>query len=112
MRLFRTPRRRRFDGRYEARQDKFTDAYGTVVRQVHRADQCAGRPCAIHSLTDHPMREFPLSWRQSGMGDIKPPHFERICPHGIGHPDPDDMTYWASHGMESMAVHGCDGCCG
>jgi hypothetical protein len=30
---------------------------------------------------------------------------ERICPHGIGHPDPDDI-YAQGH------VHGCDGCCG
>jgi hypothetical protein len=43
--------------------------------------------------------------------DIKPSHFERICPHGIGHPDPDDMAYWKSIGEESMGVHGCDGCC-
>lgn len=28
---------------------------------------------------------------------------ERMCPHGIGHPDPDEITL--------DVVHGCDGCC-
>lgn len=28
---------------------------------------------------------------------------ERICPHGVGHPDPDDTN--------PDTVHGCDGCC-
>jgi hypothetical protein len=29
---------------------------------------------------------------------------ERICPHGVGHPDPDDV-------FATDTVHGCDGCC-
>ena len=29
---------------------------------------------------------------------------ERICPHGVGHPDPDDV-------LNQDRVHGCDGCC-
>lgn len=28
---------------------------------------------------------------------------ERICPHGVGHPDPDDE--------HADPIHGCDGCC-
>ena len=32
-------------------------------------------------------------------------HFtERLCPHGIGHPDPDDTR-------AAKRIHGCDGCC-
>lgn len=30
---------------------------------------------------------------------------ERICPHGVGHPDPDCMY------AKRDTVHGCDGCC-
>jgi hypothetical protein len=33
---------------------------------------------------------------------------ERICPHGVGHPDPDEYAI-ASGG--DAGVHGCDGCC-
>jgi hypothetical protein len=29
---------------------------------------------------------------------------ERICDHGVGHPDPDEF-------MADVWVHGCDGCC-
>ena len=29
---------------------------------------------------------------------------ERVCPHGIGHPDPDRPHHGGG-------VHGCDGCC-
>lgn len=36
---------------------------------------------------------------------------ERICPDNrIGHPDPDDVAYWASRGVD-ISIHGCDGCC-
>ena len=30
---------------------------------------------------------------------------ERICPHGIGHPDPDDMTEDTVHGVTGAAPH-------
>lgn len=42
---------------------------------------------------------------------------ERICPHGIGHPDPDDIAFKRNRPRfgEDMAkadsIHGCDGCC-
>lgn len=36
---------------------------------------------------------------------------ERVCRHGIGHPDPDSLAYLESRGVEGMGVHGCDGCC-
>lgn len=64
---------------------------------VHRKADCNGDPCTIHNPSDHSMRSFPQHWRDDrGI-------MERICPHGIGHPDPDDMT--------EDTVHGCDGCC-
>jgi len=37
--------------------------------------------------------------------------FERQCPHGIGHPDPDDVAYRLSIGDDYAGTHGCDGCC-
>jgi hypothetical protein len=33
---------------------------------------------------------------------------ERICSHGIGHPDPDDISI--INGKDDGA-HNCDGCC-
>ncbi|WP_169807239.1 hypothetical protein [Herbidospora cretacea] len=54
-----------------------------------------------------------VSWRQGWRSDRG--LMERLCRHGVGHPDPDDIDRkrrargddfaWAE------AVHGCDGCC-
>lgn len=70
---------------------------GQIIVGVHDAEQCAGEPCVIHNPTDHHMTDWPHNWRNDR-------HImERICPHGIGHPDPDDNN--------EHTVHGCDGCC-
>ena len=49
-------------------------------------------------MTNHSMRGFPQLWREDRR------IMERICPHGVGHPDPDDV-------LNQDRVHGCDGCC-
>ncbi len=73
---------------------------GTELRlQVHSVDDCNGPPCPIHHKSDHHMREWPQHWR-----DFRR-LMERVCLHGIGHPDPDqDLT-------DVDLIHGCDGCC-
>jgi hypothetical protein len=47
------------------------------------------------------MRAFPQLWR----GDKN--MMERICSHGIGHPDPDEINL----DKNGRGIHGCDGCC-
>jgi hypothetical protein len=75
---------------------------------THAPDKCAGQECCIHNRSNHVMREFPqlFRWDRGIM--------ERTCPHGVGHPDPDQEAFlelvfgdaaWAEW------VHGCDGCC-
>jgi hypothetical protein len=83
----------------------YIDGTGQLFRRVHRKKDCLGRHCPIHNPSDHSMREFPTHLRVPSPVDIKPMHMERICPHRIGHPDPDDINYW------DVSVHGCDGCC-
>ncbi len=90
----------------------FTDDFGQVVMGVHAPALCEGRHCVIHNPSDHPLRGMKLAWRQAGPFDIKPSHFERICEHGVGHPDPDTVAYHNSIGELGMDVHGRDGCCG
>lgn len=81
-------------------------AGGTVLVNVHPREVCEGRPCPIHNLSDHSMRDFPQHFRSdNGL-------MERTCPHGIGHPDPDALPFFESLGITTMGVHGCDGCCG
>jgi hypothetical protein len=84
---------------------------GALVMRVHDEAQCQSRgsPCVIHRPSNHSMRGFTLHWRPDrGI-------FERICPHGVGHVDPDQYGYWAERGgvreADAQMVHGCDGCC-
>lgn len=72
---------------------------------VHDYDKCAGSVCVVHSPSDHFMRDWRLHWRDDrGI-------FERICSHGIGHPDPDQQEFWNRTDQSWQGVHGCDGCC-
>lgn len=70
--------------------------------RTHRRKKCRGELCCIHNPSDHPMRSFPQVWRRDRR------IVERVCPHGIGHPDPDDLKVRI---YPSEGVHGCDGCC-
>lgn len=69
---------------------------------THKADKCMGEQCTIHNLSNHHMRSWPQWWR--GDRGI----MERTCPHGVGHPDPDDYRVI---NFPYEGVHGCDGCC-
>lgn len=67
------------------------------LTRVHSAERCSGTNCAIHNMSNHHMRSWPQIFREDNAT------MERVCSHGIGHPDPDSPNAdWA---------HGCDGCC-
>ncbi len=51
------------------------------------------------------MVKWKLNWRQDRR------IMERICKHGIGHPDPDDAAFRKIMSGDSDTTHGCDGCC-
>lgn len=75
--------------------DIYTSGTGQRLR-VHDADVCAG-PCAIHAPSAHHMRTWPTTWRPDRY------MMERLCKHGVGHPDPDEPVL--------DRAHGCCGCC-
>lgn len=81
---------------------------GSILENVHDRDLCQGRACCLHNPSEHRMRDWPLNWRNDwGL-------MERLCPHGVGHPDPDDLAYGESRTPGSSrwrGIHGCDGCC-
>lgn len=79
---------------------------GQTVK-VHGIEDCKGRNCVIHNPSDHHMKDWPTHWR----GDRQ--LMERICPCGIGHPDPDDLAFKESIGIdvETEGIHGCCGHC-
>lgn len=87
----------------DATHDQWTDCTGTVF-WVHRWKLECREGCAIHAPSQHCMRDLPQLMRESTL-------IERICTHGIGHPDPDSMRYFESVGLSALGVHGCDGCC-
>lgn len=83
--------------------------------KTHRKDACTGPPCVIHSPSDHPLKGAPLFWRPERM------LMERVCEHGVHHPDPDDRSHWErrigddpiSRGFLDLRIEheDCDGCC-
>lgn len=78
---------------------RLENTYRNVM--AHDPTVCIGQFCCLHNRSDHHMRAWPQHWRADrGL-------MERICPHGCGHPDPDDPK--AADPVD--AVHGCCGCC-
>ena len=73
--------------------------HSNEVLYTHSKEDCKGEFCCIHNRSDHCMRSFRQHWRDDRS------IMERICPHGIGHPDPDQNL------SEGGDIHGCDGCC-
>lgn len=69
---------------------------------VHSRESCQLTHCCVHNPSTHHMLSWPHNWR--GDRGI----MERMCTHGIGHPDPDDFR--VVMGSDS-GIHGCDGCC-
>lgn len=75
---------------------------GGQVINAHPKNTCMGYWCCVHYASNHHMRDWDQYWREDKQV------MERICEHGIGHPDPDDSK---SSAITSGGIHGCDGCC-
>jgi len=82
----------------------------------HKPDTCKGQHCIFHNPTPHKMRDWPMNLRTDSWAA---PLIERMCEHGVGHPDPDSadyldrmMGYTEKEKKYGFSVHGCDGCCG
>lgn len=90
--------------------EEYVTGTGQVLH-VHTKDNCIDDNCCIHSPSSHHMRDWPTNWRSDRQ------LMERICEHGVGHPDPDHISFIKKRPRfgEQMAstdsIHGCDGCC-
>lgn len=82
---------------------------GDILLVHNPTRKCMQSHCCIHNPSNHLMAQFKQYWRSDRQ------IVERICPHGIGHPDPDFMRYILKTKGEKDAhyeyIHGCDGCC-
>ena len=81
--------------------------------RYHKKTLCKGQVCIFHNPTKHKMRDWPMNLRTDAWAS---PLIERICPHGVGHPDPDSVVFMDRNIPEKdrkngYSVHGCDGCC-
>lgn len=83
--------------------ETYVTGTGQLMRYVHKEGECEGRYCPIHNPSPHAESIGHTHWRS----DRK--IMERICEHGVGHPDPDDINI--VNGGYKASVHGCDGCC-
>lgn len=84
---------------------------GQPISGVHKANEnCEKYGCVMHNPTDHNMITFPLNWNQDKR------IMERVCPHGVAHPDPDAIAYreriFEKAYVDAAKSHAnCDGCC-
>jgi hypothetical protein len=87
----------------------YTTGTGQLLTRVHEVDDSCENGCVIHDPSEHPMASFLTHYRTDRQ------IMERICPHGIGHPDPDSIAFAVKkNGVDFAAlelIHGCDGCC-
>ena len=82
--------------------------------RYHTKKACAGQACPFHNPSKHKMRKWPMNLRTDPWAF---PLIERMCEHGIGHPDPDSAAYMDRNFSEEdkkngYTIHSCDGCCG
>lgn len=95
-----------------SKDNQVIDYAGNVIG-THSRDVCDIRPCFVHEPSAHSMRDWPMLFRFDKMALV-----ERLCTHGVGHPDPDSAHYFntmyertKSGRYYGMGIHGCDGCC-
>jgi hypothetical protein len=92
---------------YGQLHDTWEDCTGRKFYVHKRGIDCDVNGCAIHNPSYH-----PLSDAKQYMREDKSFLIERICSHGVGHPDPDSASFIAKQqGNKAIWVHGCDGCC-
>jgi len=72
----------------------------------HKKAECKGTFCCFHNPSKHHMNKWPMTVRYDRGGMT-----ERLCKHGVGHPDPDSLAWMNRVGRDDDGIHGCDGCC-
>lgn len=94
---------------FDPQTNIYTTGTDQTIGHIHMRDAQCDISCVIHNPSDHTMKDWPTNWRDDRR------LMERICPHGVGHPDPDQVAfrirnYGDESGKDAM-THGCDGCC-
>lgn len=92
------------------KEGTFITGTGQIVQHVHPRAICVGPHCVVHRPMHGPWDSWRTHWRPDNEMDRMfglYRGFERICPHGVGHPAAEEVL------RRGPIVHGCDGCpCG
>ena len=90
----------------------FDRATSFRITRVHSVKDCSGEYCIVHNPSPKAIAMGELNWRPDrGL------FFERVCEHGVGHPDPDHMAHLKTlvdRGLLDQAhvdAEGVHGCC-
>jgi len=91
----------------KAKKQPYVTGTGQKIIRTHSIKDCEGFPCVIHNPSEHRMSSYPTHWREDrGL-------MERMCPHGVGHPDPDDIAHKKrTRGAKYAEIESIHGCCG
>lgn len=70
---------------------------------IHGPDLCRtrGGHCPFHNPSDHHMVRWPRIIRFDMMNLT-----ERVCPHGVSHPDPDSLQTFIDQEIASIVARG------
>ena len=87
----------------------FVTGTGQHIEVHERNDDCLTYGCCIHNPSPEAVALGRTHWRDDrGL-------MERICEHGVGHPDPDAVAHarrrFGADFDGAHFIHGCDGCC-
>lgn len=81
-----------------------------VLTNVHEQSECDGRDrwwgCWLHDPRPHSLDRAPVRWRSDRR------IAERVCSHGVGHPDPQEIIRCREVEQRDVETHACCGCCG
>lgn len=96
----------------DSEDPSFPDFVGVEnnVISIHNPTQCAGRPCVFHNPSDHALSKAKVSYNESLH------RVERVCSHGIHHPDVDEVVkvydgFGETEALKFAKHNDCDGCC-
>lgn len=83
---------------------------GQLIFGVHaKTAECEQHGCTVHNPTDPHHPTWPTRWSREHNA------FMRVCPHGVQHPDQDEVAWRRRHrsewDVERALDHECDGCC-
>ncbi len=81
---------------------------GVYVLTTHTINEGCAYGCVIHN-PDRNAVENVEHWQYNWRTDRG--IMERICEHGVGHPDSDSARFLDGIGQSYQNIHGCDGCC-